>query len=93
MIRSFACPVTERLWQTGKARELPALIHRRALDKLQILHAVGSVDVLRVPPGNRLEMLKGNRKGLWSVRINDQWRLVFRFEGQNAYDVIIEDYH
>lgn len=61
--------------------------------KLQMLHRAVRIDDLRIPPQNRLEKLKGNRKGSWSIRINDQWRVCFRFENGNVYDVEIVDYH
>lgn len=61
--------------------------------KLVMLHAAVDVNDLRVPPGNRLKPLTGDRKGAWSVRVNDQWRLCFKWENGNAYDVQIEDYH
>lgn len=74
-------------------RFLGAEIMRRAKAKLQQLDAACSVEFLRVPPGNRLEKLAGDRAGKWSIRINDQWRLCFRFEAGYAYDVEIVDYH
>lgn len=61
--------------------------------KLQMLHRAVRIDDLRIPPQNRLEKLKGDRKGTWSIRINDQWRLCFRFDDGNAFDVEIVDYH
>ena len=64
-----------------------------AMRKLAVLNVTGKIDDLRVPPGNRLEALKGRRQGQWSIRINDQWRICFRFDGGNASDVEIVDYH
>ena len=93
MIKSFAEKKTQQFWDTGKFKDLPPDLRRRALDKLQILNAANTIDVLRIPPGNRLEALKGDRKGFWSIRINDQWRLVFRFDTSDAFDVEIVDYH
>lgn len=93
MIRSFANSETERFFATGKSRRLPTEIIRRAAMRLTQLNAATSIDDLRFPPSNRLEALKGGRKGQWSVRINDQWRICFRFEDGDAHDVEIIDYH
>ena len=68
-------------------------MQRRAHRKLLLVHAAERLDELRVPPGNRLERLKGNREGQYSIRINDQWRICFRWAGGNAFDVEITDYH
>lgn len=93
MIESFANPESERLFTTGKSRRLPPDILKRALMRLTQLHAATVVDDLRIPPSNRLEALRGERAGQWSIRINDQWRVCFRFEDGNAFDVEIADYH
>jgi len=93
MIRSFADKATETLWVTGRLRRLPPEIARRALRKLSAVDAADRVEVLRVPPGNRLHSLTGDRAGQHAVRINDQWRVCFRFEDGDAYDVQICDYH
>lgn len=93
MIKSFANPETERLFATGKSRRLPPDILKRAMMRLGQLDAAAEVDDLRVPPSNRLEALTGNLAGTWSIRINDRWRLCFRFERGNAFDVEIVDYH
>ena len=93
MIRSFACHETERLFNDEPARRLPTQIQRVARRKLLLLHQAHRVDDLRVPPGNRLEALKGDRSGQQSVRINDQWRICFRWQGTDAFDVEIVDYH
>ena len=93
MIRSFACAETERFFATGKSRRFPPAILRRAVMRLTQLNAATSLEDLRCPPSNRLEALKGDRKGQWSIRINDQWRLCFRFVGENAFDVKVVDYH
>ena len=93
MIRSFACPETERLFGDESSRRLPTQIQRVARRKLLLLHHARRLDDLRVPPGNRLEALKGNRTGQHSVRINDQWRVCFRWHGADAFDVEIVDYH
>lgn len=93
MIRSFACKDTERLFQLEKVRTFPPDIQRTALRKLDVLNAVAELAQLRVPPGNRLEALKGDRKGRHSIRINDQWRICFRWEADGPHDVAIVDYH
>jgi proteic killer suppression protein len=93
VIRSFASSETERFFATGKSRRLPPEIRGRAAMRLTQLNAATTVNDLRVPPSNRLEALKHDRKGQWSIRINDQWRLCFRFERGDAFDVEITDYH
>lgn len=93
MIRSFADRDTEKLWNTGRARRLPASLWARGLTKLQLLDAAVELAFLRVPPGNRLEALRGDRRGQHSIRLNDQWRLCFRWTGTDAEDVEITDYH
>ena len=93
MIRSFASAETERFFATGKSRRLPPEIRKRAAMRLTQLDAATVLEDLRVPPSNRLEALKHDRKGQWSIRINDQWRVCFRFEKGDAYDVEIVDYH
>ncbi|KKK75186.1 hypothetical protein LCGC14_2876270 [marine sediment metagenome] len=93
MIRSFADKVTEGLYVTGKGGKLPSDIRRAAIRKLDYLDAAVVLEDLRKPPGNRLEALKGKLKGKHSIRINDQYRLVFRFKGRDAFDVEIVDYH
>ena len=93
MILTFANSESERLFASGKSRRLPADILRRAVMRLTQLNAVTVLDELRQPPSNRLEALGGDRKGQWSIRINDQWRVCFRFERGDAFDVEIVDYH
>lgn len=93
MIGNFAQPEVERLFVTGKSRRLPAEILRRALMRLTQLNAAVDVEDLRLPPSNHLESLRSDRAGQWSIRINQQWRVCFRFEDSNAYDVDIVDYH
>ena len=92
MIHSFACKDTEKLWQEGKTIRWKS-IERQAMKKLAMLAAVQRLEDLRVPPGNRLEALKGNRGGQPSIRINDQWRLCFRWDESGPDDVEITDYH
>lgn len=93
MIRSFSCRDTARFFEERKTRSFPPDIQRVALRKLAQLHAVTDLNHLSVPPGNRLEALKGNRKGQLSIRINDQWRICFRWREDGAYEVEIVDYH
>ncbi len=93
MIRSFADKETERLFATGKTRKLPQSIVRRAITRLAYLDLASTPDDLCEPLSNRLELLSGDRAGQWSIRINDQWRLCFRFEDGDAFDVEIVDYH
>jgi len=93
MIQSFANAETERFFTTGKSRYIPSDIRTRATMRLTQLNAATRVEDLRLPPSNRLEALKGDRKGQWSIRINDQWRVCFRFDDGDAFDVEIVDYH
>lgn len=93
MIQSFACDQTARLFRLERVRTFPPGIQRTALRKLSQLHAVSELAQLRVPPGNRLESLKGDRAGSDSIRINDQWRICFRWEAEGPRDVEIIDYH
>ncbi|HEX5337533.1 MAG TPA: type II toxin-antitoxin system RelE/ParE family toxin [Gallionella sp.] len=92
MIKSFRCRDTEALFN-GKRIARFANFERAALRKLEQLDLALVIDDMRAPPGNRLEALKGDRAGEWSVRINDQWRVCFRFEDGSALDVEIVDYH
>lgn len=93
MIQSFSCVETEQLFATGKSRRLPPEILKRAVMRLTQLHAATQVEDLRVPPSNRLEALSGDRAGEWSIRINDRWRVCFRFADGHAHGVVIVDYH
>lgn len=93
MIRSFRCKETERIWHGQPSRRFPGDIQQRALRKLRQLDASRTLDDLRNPPGNRLEALKGGRAGQMSIRINQQWRICFRWAGHDALDVEIVDYH
>jgi proteic killer suppression protein len=93
MIRSFADVETERIWNRERSRKLPPDIQRPALRKLRQLNRIDKPLDLLVPPGNRFEELKGDHKGTYSIRVNDQWRITFRWEGGSAIDVRIEDYH
>lgn len=93
MILSFADKVTEELFHGGNPRRVPAESRARARRKLDLVNAAASVNDLRVPPGNFLEALHGDRKGQHSIRVNAQWRICFRFEAGDAFDVEIVDYH
>ncbi|HJI99792.1 MAG TPA: type II toxin-antitoxin system RelE/ParE family toxin [Coriobacteriaceae bacterium] len=93
MIRSFASSDTRLLFETGQSKELPLDILRRALRKLELIDNAMTLLDLRLPPGNRLHALAGNRAGQHAVSINDQWRVCFRFADDGVYDVEICDYH
>ena len=93
MIRSFASKETERIFGREFSRKLPTDIQRAALRKLVMLHAAKDLTDLRIPPSNSLEALGGDRKGQYSIRINRQWRICFRWIGGNAEAVEIVDYH
>jgi len=93
VIQSWADRETEQLFNRARSKRFPPDIQRVALRKLKMLSAAVQVGELVVPPGNRLEKLKGDRAGQWSIAINMQWRICFRWEAGNAYDVEIVDYH
>ncbi|MCM0756101.1 type II toxin-antitoxin system RelE/ParE family toxin [Desulfovibrio aminophilus] len=93
MITSFRCKDTEALFRREQVRRLPADILRVAYRKLQMLQAADSLDDLRNPPGNRLEPLKGDRAGQYSIRLNDRWRVCFVWRDGGAHEVEIVDYH
>ena len=93
MIRSFATTETERLFQRLTVLKFPPGLRRTAQRKLLLIDAAEQLEDLRVPPGNRLEKLVGDRKGQHSIRINDQWRICFRWSDGDAFDVEVVDYH
>jgi proteic killer suppression protein len=93
MIRSFACSEAERIWSGVQSRRLPADMQSVALRKLRLLNQARTLADLRVPPGNRLEALKGDRAGRYSIRINDQWRICFAWVEGGPSNVEIVDYH
>lgn len=93
VIKTFADKHTERFYVTGASRRVPPEVARRALRKLTAIDAAEQVELLRVPPGNKLHALGGDRAGCYSISVNDQWRICFRFEDGDAYDVEICDYH
>jgi proteic killer suppression protein len=93
MIKSFQDKETEKIFNRHFSGKLPQNIQQLARRKLVMLDAATDLNVLRVPPGNRLETLKGNRKEQHSIRINAQWRICFKWKAGDAYDVEIADYH
>lgn len=93
MIKSFADLDTERLFQREPVRRFGANVQRIMLRKLVAVDAAEALDDLRRPPGNRLEKLRGDRDGQHSIRVNDQWRVCFRWRDGDAYDVALVDYH
>ena len=93
MIQTFANRLTQELYTTGRARRFPADVAKRAARKLEYVDLAVRLDDLRVPPGNRLHALDGDRKGQHSISINNQWRVCFRFVNGDAYDVEVCDYH
>jgi len=92
MIQSFADEETEAVYLTGRSRKW-GNVARIAARRLQAVDFASAIEDLQNPPGNRLEKLKGDRKGWWSIRINDQYRVIFRWDGKDAWDVGIVDYH
>ncbi len=93
MIKSFRGSEAARLWSEERSRRIPASLHKVALKRLQMLNAADAFGDLAVPPGNRLERLRANREGQYSIRINDQYRVCFEWREGNAYNVEIADYH
>ena len=93
MIKTFADKHTERLFLDGASKLLPATVAARAIRKLDMVDAAERVEDLRMPPGNRLHRLQGDRFGQYSISVNDQWRICFRFEGTDAFAVEVCDYH
>jgi len=93
MIKSFRNKGTEKIFNRHFSGKLPQDIQRAARKKLVILDAAPRLNDLRIPPGNQFEALKGDRKGQYSIRINDQWRICFKWSDGDAYDVEITDYH
>jgi toxin HigB-1 len=93
MINSFKDRETEKIYNRLYSRKLPHDMQRIAVKKLWMIDAAPDIDSLRVPPGNKLEALKGDQAGQFSIRINDQWRIRFKWSDNNAYNVEIVDYH
>ena len=93
MIVDFRCKETEKIWGEEHSKKLPHQIQKRVLDKLSQIHDAETLNDLKVPSGNKLEPLQGNRLGQHSIRINRQWRICFEWRDGDAYNVEIEDYH
>jgi proteic killer suppression protein len=93
VIKSFKDSETEKIYNLTRSRKLPSDIQQIALRKLRMLNNAKTINDLRIPPANRLEKLIGNRAGQYSIRINDQWRICFDWQEENAYNVEIVDYH
>ena len=93
MIRSFKCKETEKIFKRIYSKKFPNDIQRSALKKLRMINRAQKIQDLRMPPGNRLEELRGDRKGQHSIRINDQWRICFKWHENDAFNVEIVDYH
>ena len=93
MIKTFADKETQQVFVRGKSKQLPPDIVKRAIRRLEYIHLATTLDDLRVPPSNRLHPLKGDRMGQYSISINNQWRICFRFSQGHAYDVEITDFH
>jgi proteic killer suppression protein len=93
MVKSFRCKETEKVFLRQRSARFSADIYRIALRKLLLLDAAERLEDLRIPPGNHLEKLTGNRQGQHSIRINDQWRICFRWSAGDAYELEIVDYH
>ncbi|MGD9161052.1 MAG: type II toxin-antitoxin system RelE/ParE family toxin [Desulfobacteraceae bacterium] len=93
MIKSFRCKETNKIFKREYSKKLPTGIQRIAFRKLRMLNRASILDDLKMPPGNKLEMLRGDRAGQCSIRINDQWRICFKWNDQDVFDVEIVDYH
>ena len=93
MIRSFKCKETEKIFNRNYSKKFPTDIQRIALRKLRMINRAVNIQDLRLPPGNRLEELKGTRRGQYSIRINDQWRICFEWQENDVFKVEIVDYH
>lgn len=93
MIRSFKCKETEKIWNEDFSKKFHKNIQKKALNKMRLLDASNDINDLRIPPGNRLEELSGNRYGQYSIRVNEQWRICFVWNNCNAEQVEIVDYH
>jgi len=93
MIQSFKCKETAKIFDTGFSRKFPVSILKSSIIRLAMINRSGKLDDLKVPPSNHLEKLSGDREGQYSIRINTQYRVCFKWEGSNAFDVEIIDYH
>ena len=93
MIKSFKGSETEKIWEGKRSKKLPSQIQQIARRKLRMINNAQNINDLRIPPANRLEKLKNDFKGLYSIRINEKWRIIFEWKNSNAYHVQIVDYH
>ncbi|NND09023.1 MAG: plasmid maintenance system killer family protein [Saprospiraceae bacterium] len=93
MIKSFSDSETEKVWQGTRSKKLPSQIQQIARRKLRMINNAANINDLRIPPANRLEKLKGDLRDFHSIRINEQWRIVFRWRSSDAYEIEIIDYH
>lgn len=93
MIKSFKDAETQKIYQRERSRKLPPEIQQVTLRKLRMINNAINLNDLRIPPANRLEKLSGDREGQYSIRINDQWRICFEWQGSDAFNVEITDYH
>ncbi|MCB0585464.1 MAG: type II toxin-antitoxin system RelE/ParE family toxin [Phaeodactylibacter sp.] len=93
MIKSFGDKETEKIWNGVYSKKFPENIQPIARRKLRMINSAQDINDLRIPPGNRLEKLKGKLKDFWSIRINNQWRIIFKWIENNAYSVQLIDYH
>ena len=93
MIKSFGDKETEKIWHGSYSKKFPTDIQPIARRKLRMINNAQDINDFRVPPGNKLEKLKGNLKDFWSIRINNQWRIIFKWIGNDAYEVQVTDYH
>jgi len=93
MIKTFKCKETEKIWNEKFSKKIPADIQIRALSKLSMINNYKNLSDFKIPPKNCFEVLKGDRQGQYSIRINNQWRICFRWLDNNAFDVEIVDYH
>jgi toxin HigB-1 len=93
MIKSFKNKETEKIWKQETIKKLPLEIQKVGLRKLVMINASIDLNDLKIPPSNHLEKLKGNREGQYSIRINDQWRICFKWKDGNSFEVEIVDYH
>ncbi len=93
MIKKITDKETKKVWNRQFSKKLPTEIQKRAWAKLSAIHAASELVSLEIPPSNKLKALGGDLKGFYSIRINDQWRIIFRFDQGDAWDVQITDYH
>ena len=93
MIINFSCKYTERVWEGEFVKKFPSEVQIIARRKLRMIYAASNISALKIPPSNRFKKLKGNKNHLYSIRINDQWRICFEWRGNNSYHVEIIDYH